>query len=854
MKKFIILLGIAISISASLAQNNIDPLKIENYTDTTVFDRNWNNTHFIKGWNWGNPGRWLDEALGMNYYHDDYAKQRFGSSWDDNQYSITDSNLFVRNHRKLAYLPGLVGGYDAQTLFNAQVIILNPTINVDSTNNFIPRAYDSSGSVFGFYFKRKVRILDSSQHSNSNYHFALLDKDSVLVGSDTVLKNAWNPNALHYLNYWKKGEFLTQPVYNGAELYLTVNLKSRDTITTSFLNDTILKIRIPYTLNDASTGFIKFDSVATDSVSSIRNVDTIYNEDRGRYKLLHPTDAPKPTEFCITGQMLKFSNANPADSSLTLSAFFFCDGQTTIGRNQYLFAEGTYLTPFINKMDVEVIYYGKINLGIKYIKIECPRAQKIFRGFYDDTLRMEMDTLKSLIRGNNNGVRVHRIYGDDEVFPRGWAAMRYFNMCLDTIAALETFTWASWGLGVHLNLPAQLLYATGFKEFYNGSTLCFDNDRSAPFIKFGLDTNMAKYFNLRCGRQGFTHQAYPPGSRYFSDTLESEYETWLNGPDKTTLPYSNTSYYDSIWCETCTHWNFFFSTQNYLEFQLYNSFYKYLPLIYNKKPWWANIWLMGAANYDSSISSFTFTGQRAHTGEETRLFINNSLILGAKGLIYWYKNSIGDIYGDGQLFGFQDDTISHNLRGDNLLKSDSLGGDFVNVVNDPNNLHRYFSPDGYKWDSLGINQNRIYLGLKTTRTEVSKIHKWIDKVEDKLLSLRLIAWLGKGYVKLYSQDSEIGVNDIITKFIDTSRINLFTKKIWNPTTNTIQYQRENWDSSFFDLTLLRNKNDDTLTSVFYVGVVNRRTDPLIKTTDTIICTIDDGWGYVTRDTTVNTGI
>lgn len=444
MKKLIYLLLILLSFGSLHSQNITDPPKLAtNFNDTTVFDRIWGNSHFIKAWNWGGPGRWLDEALSINYYHTGFGNTNFGDTWNDNQFTMTDSSLHIRNHRQLMQLPGLVGGYGSTRIFNSQAIQFSPLLNVDSTNSFKPRAYDSSGSVFGFYFRRKVRILDTSLHSNPNYHFALLDKDSIILSPDTVLKNSWNSNYIHFLNYRdNNNNITTDSTFNGTSLYLTINLKSRDTIANSLLTDTILKIRLPYIMNDNSTGFIKFDSLASSSVDSIANVDTLFNQDRGRYKKLYKTDSTnKPTEFAITGEMLKFSNSNPADSSLTLSAYFVCDGYRILTHkyNPFLNTEGDTVAYFIKNLDVEVIYCGKIDLGLRYIKIETPRGQAIFRGFYDNLVRVEMDTLINIIRGNNNGVRIHRIYGNDEVFPRCWGAMRYFNMLLDTLVAQEPF-------------------------------------------------------------------------------------------------------------------------------------------------------------------------------------------------------------------------------------------------------------------------------------------------------------------------------------------------------------------------------------------------------------------------------
>lgn len=488
MKNHIIIMMILLSFGKLFSQNSIDPPKLSiDFNDASVFDRNWNQTHFIKGWNWGGAGLDLDEALNMNYYHR-------GFNSNDDMESLTSSALYIANHRQINQLQNLsddeqylVGGYNSDAVFNAQAISLIPVLSPDSTTNFKPRAYDGSGSVFGFYFKRKVRILDSSQHSNPNYHFALLDKDSITSAPDTVFKKAWNCNYLKFLWYGLDESISDYTRFNGTHLYLTINLKSRESISTQYLNDTILRIRLPYTLAHTvsldpptytyTTGnYIKFDSLASESINNVRNVDTIYNQDRGRYKTLYATDpANKPTEFAITGRMLRFSLSNPADSSLTLSAFFECNSDRILNHNvnPYLNYEGARDTSdFISDLDVEVIYCGKIDLGIKYIRIESPRAQAMFRGYYDHLVRDAANFLIDRIRGNTNGVRLHRFYGNDEVYPRCWSASRYYNMLLDTLAGLETWTYALWDVagGEHQNQPSHYLHATGHKEFFFGST------------------------------------------------------------------------------------------------------------------------------------------------------------------------------------------------------------------------------------------------------------------------------------------------------------------------------------------------------------------------------------------------
>ena len=70
--------------------------------------------------------------------------------------------------------------------------------------------------------------------------------------------------------------------------------------------------------------------------------------------------------------------------------------------------------------------------------------------------------------------------------------------------------------------------------------------------------------------------------------------------------------------------------------------------------------------------------------------------------------------------------------------------------------------------------------------------------------------------------------------------NIRTRKLWEPKTRTFPAPTtyENKDFSFFDVTILRDSIDNKIDSInkkgiFYIGVQNRRTDPLVYIKDTI---------------------
>ncbi len=202
------------------------------------------------------------------------------------------------------------------------------------------------------------------------------------------------------------------------------------------------------------------------------------------------------------------------------------------------------------------------------------------------------------------------------------------------------------------------------------------------------------------------------------------------------------------------------------------------------------------------------------------------LILGSKGYFYWFKTTETD-NDQKKILGLQPNSqVNSNETGFNFINSDLLGGDFINLNNDPNNLNVGFNSSKYNYSLMGCDTNRTYLGLRSTRTELFKLHKFISINETELMNLELQSWYGKGFIKMYSQRPEISSPGILNNFIDTS--NIKTKKIWEPKSGGyLPTSYENKDSSFYDITLLKNKLQPNMFNNFYLGIQNRRTDPLI---------------------------
>ncbi len=134
------------------SQDIIDPPKLIQFETTTLVDRSIN--HFIRAWNWGGPGAMLDSAMFINTYH--------GFIFDSDDY-LEDTHLMTRPDSCYARL---IGGRAKNFVFNAHCLYLEPTLDIDSTQEFVPASWNKSGAVFGFPYKNSTGIIDTNENGN----------------------------------------------------------------------------------------------------------------------------------------------------------------------------------------------------------------------------------------------------------------------------------------------------------------------------------------------------------------------------------------------------------------------------------------------------------------------------------------------------------------------------------------------------------------------------------------------------------------------------------------------------------------------------------------------------------------
>ena len=226
-----------------------------------------------------------------------------------------------------------------------------------------------------------------------------------------MLSNVWDGKQLRWLDYRNttsindvneenEGEdnILFHP-FNGKQWYISINLKAitYNQVSEGDSNDVILKITLPYFLNNDTNNHnnnVKFSRIPILSDAGNReirgSIDTV-NDLRGIYRELEDVPDTSTREFIIRRGMLK---NNSGEHTITLSAFAKFTGKINDTTKQLIdnprLKNDNWENPYgistdsmVTNLDVEVQYYGKVDLAINWIRLETPRAREIFFGQHD---------------------------------------------------------------------------------------------------------------------------------------------------------------------------------------------------------------------------------------------------------------------------------------------------------------------------------------------------------------------------------------------------------------------------------------------------------------------------------------
>jgi len=808
-------------------------------------------TQMIIGWQWGSNER-INEAMYMN----------MGQETND----IGSIRKHFINNPVTDYKSKAMIGLTVFNPLDANAIVLEPTLKLNNPGSYEVR----DNAIFGF---QDVNGTITSNIMDPNYNrLVLKQSDLVTYPSDSVvLKNAWELQEFIPYGY-KEQEEPSKPfadyINKGYEFYLTINLRRLDsTSTATKTGDTVLTIRIPYkykTFEDPLEVTYSRNAVIA-SRPILDSIITLDSSDFRGYTYANEFYDTLRDEFItITDEMLPNAN-DTLGKDITISFFFPMSQREKFSITESPNDEEKYnhqlnkprSNPVLDKaydIDVQVKYHGNTDVAINYIRFENPSAKEVFEGMWDDRMQEGTQLLFNHFDTIVN-FDFHRVYtdaGDDAEIVARWSIQRYMSKLFNknTIASMPPIHSNQWDY-----------YVGGREKWVPGVTMrTYKGKLSAPYsrpYKAGawwenttwrsqLDTTFG--YDMDSGYKGPRENWGTVSGNHYFDTLYSHYEL----ATKSFNDYLKDNEYDFL--DSMRRMSFVdfqdFVGHSYgplfvFERSINDIFYEKYDYMFSDKPWYAQLfvdanWILSYE--DSSKWIAIKEGNRPLTGEEISLMLWSNLIFGAKGLIYDRMDSYNIMPEASESHGTKEDfanskhlrcgiatgginynTLCSGLTGEGLLDCLEIGGDFLQH-GENTNLDQYIDFEalsGY----MGVSEDRIYMGYRSMRKKMADIHNIMKVNEDEFMRLRLVSAYNKGIRTSYLQDENYEEDTLINQFVKLDTSSLYMRRLFKRYIFENNLIDEN-DSTFFDITLMKDK-DIPLDSVFYLGILNRRSDPRI---------------------------
>ncbi len=761
----------------------------------------------VLGWQWGFNDSSFDVYIGVNTGH--------GGSNDGNSYKRNRIGM----RTILEYHSHTHDGhrYDAE-------------ITTRLNNDFRPYKYDSSGAIFGWKW-RNTAISQLDTATPQKPHGGIK-----VNGSGLVLKNM-SPN-----RGFIRPKENTMPT-TGQEWYLAMNMRRTDSNNIDTTNNPALSVKIKYwarnlsdntkfPMNDKSIIFEKLPQQAQWHSRGYWNDSFTVNTTRDSILItrkmlpLHGISGRSPdvtyfAYFRLTDwNIIDTNKLNPMLSNAT---DLFTTGKDYIDQ-----AEGNY---HIDSMSVEVTGFG-YPVSIDYVRLEEPDHRRLMLGEFDTTIKNSIQDFITDLRTKAPHVHLQGISPAIEY--RWWSipSYRYLN------TLVNGYAFADAAEIIHHHISHAIQSTKGYWQF--GRYHAIDNNIAAPwFRRIKKDScEVGRQYSFGYGLGYLVNPGDTVGNwGNFGDTTKSFYETavhrctyhsqheYMTRPALQSLDtMSLTNFIENV----SMKW---FSNPATLQIaldkkQALNEFYYGTSneVLYGEQPWWSQFLIhtrfhvipatCSLPAYRAVYEDF----KRMYTGEELRYMLWADIIRGAKGLMIDNGGIVRMIPGK---------TGSFTLR-----KVQELGvydpdnpndSDFI-LHNDSTYLSKYMNR-GQIGRVCGIDSNRIYLGTKSARLNVKAAFDFMNHNADEIMRMRLVSWMTKGYKTFYSGDTS-AMGSLLRYKMNVNQTGFRLRPLGRTLSGNPYYEPK--DSTFYDLTILRDKNDTAkeFDSVFYVGVVNRRTDPL----------------------------
>ena len=740
-------------------------------------------------------------------------------------------------------------GYDNSIMFTKS-LQYDPSLFIDSNNIYKLniRPDDNQKCVFGFL--RKVGT-SSRNFNDSIYRWVI---GSATAANTVVLENPWPSNLLTYkegseqIIYTPRDTTSADTLriqqtallnidinnnFSGKRYYLSINLR-RGQGNLGQTDTQVLKIEVPFVYNNngiMTDGMAVFDSIPNDTIGRYYSLP----KNRGNVCKLKGAGISGSNSIIITKKMLPPTSIDNSD--ITISGFIDFSKHIT---NNYPLKEkdvaGSAANGRIEDLKIKVTYLGGGSIAIKDIKFETVNARTMFHSYYDTLIMAGVQKDIKMIEDtaySNRGITIGRFATHVEGSPIHWGSERYFNKLIGDLSTGER--------GIYL--PLHYNHYVGVVDAWYGTNQLAANV-SVPYSRKKYDnelTTSQKTLGLINGYNGY-HDSAADKSSYETYLAFYNYSnsTFYSLPITYFLEHSNLSDTNNLAAYVgsmsygANNWRI--SSLANWEGYLYRNYLQPINqgLIFSNIKWWSQEFTLNAIDTLNGSPYKFFQTDRPYTAEELRQHCMTSLILACKGIGY----DGPDTYSGNRIYTRMYDFLNiqaekrdslERLSDIDFLNSELAGSDFFRDSNEICNLNAHIYPLDTIGKYLDRPAKKIYYGRRSQRMELLKIHQYIRNIEDTLKNFRLQCWLAKGYKRWYSQSPDLTSYEL-GKYIDTNDIR--TQEIYSgQPEGTSQWRYQ--DSSFYDLTVLKDVSTSANPDVFYIGASNRRTSPLILENDTL---------------------
>ncbi len=855
----------------------------------------------VRMWNWGGALNGVNADLKMNAWHIDYpfsdhavtdtmpqrsirrilpgARLVMAPSWQipETMYKDTTAGASQFPWFTNAYKAGRsatppqdwlifdLGHGNGPSLIEAQGMRFHPELLVD-TAALTPRPGDRQRAVWGF--RQHHHGTTTADSTDVNFHRFALTKTGI-TGWTTVLDQSWPQQ--EFCEWPKDRQFEQSRSFNGHLMYLGVNVRRTDPADTTMDSAEVLRLRVHYQLADGTQGLVRFDSVPDPNTNTANVAVPLRLDGKGRgvVRPLVARPATVTTTMVITRGMIPSGNTTDSVRDVTIQGHVRLVPEQTHGtvlfdRNFYLRNRQRLGKPIeltsdkdsarIIRLWVDVEYNGQSDVAIDWVQLGTENYTWFTQGYHDETILEGYQAIADNMTiwnsthntPPNEPIRIWRWYNRDEGPAAYWNGMGYMHDLFDsrTMTEIGLLDESVWWLD-------RYLYATGITDVWEGHTSRITNEGLAPYYlrgNGGMDNLGKRTYYHRWGRH----------SVLFQDTADYDLLITSVLGTPTSLPLTGLSPTPELVDDV---YPFGLKVpqaglQSMIEYNRYLQMKEATYLFRDDLCWIPNVWL--SADYTTIVdtaagrSDTLFVNPRSQirhlTGEEVRLLAWSDLILGAKGLGYfWGANpdtvttsqqismpGDGNFQSYGMAYGPADNALrspASALARTNQLASygardEEVGGDWLESSNSTGLWHILTANQvpvdtalAYLYQST--TPGLFYLGWQSMRSALQSVHDVVAAGENDLDSLHLRAWYHRGFRTWNKGDAALLNNPVNADSVRTRHpLRDSVSKTWTWDTP---------DSTFVELTVLQN-GVVPLDQQFVVGVLNRRASPFLYDT------------------------